>query len=132
MQGKLATLIDRIEHGRHVFRAYFKNAFLKQYEKFSTFLRNELVSNNLADFRLKKGLDDAAPPPLMIVSRRSKGPRHKRGRQPGSPRPRTGSSNPSLSSGESVANSICAKAALSMQCTCEREHRRTLGERDPN
>jgi len=30
---------------------------LKQYEKFSTFLRNELVSNNLADFRLKKGLD---------------------------------------------------------------------------
>src|SRR5438094_1163016 len=45
------------EHGHHVFRAYFKNAFLKQYEKFSTFLRNELVSNNLADFRLKKGLD---------------------------------------------------------------------------
>jgi len=57
MQGKLATIIDRIEHGHHVFRAYFKHAFLKQYEKFSTFLRNELVSNNLADFRLKKGLE---------------------------------------------------------------------------
>jgi hypothetical protein len=57
MKGKLATVIDRIEHGHHVFRAYLKNAFLKQYEKFSTFLRNELVSNNLADFRLKKGLD---------------------------------------------------------------------------
>src|SRR5437016_773005 len=57
MRGKLATVIDRIEHGHHVFRAYFKNALLKQYEKFSTFLRNELVSNNLADFRLKKGLD---------------------------------------------------------------------------
>jgi hypothetical protein len=57
MHGKLATVIDRVEHGHHVFRAYFKNAFLKQYEKFSTFLRNELVSNNLADFRLKKGLD---------------------------------------------------------------------------
>jgi hypothetical protein len=57
MRGKLATVIDRIEHGHHVFRAYFKHAFLKQYEKFSTFLRNELVSNNLADFRLKKGLD---------------------------------------------------------------------------
>jgi hypothetical protein len=57
MRGKLATIIDRIEHGHHVFRAYFKNAFLKQHEKFSTFLRNELVSNNLADFRLKKGLD---------------------------------------------------------------------------
>jgi hypothetical protein len=53
-----AGSIDRIEHGHHhAFRAYFKNAFLKQYEKFSTFLRNELVSNNLVDFRLKKGLD---------------------------------------------------------------------------
>jgi len=28
MHGKLATIIDRIEHGHHVFRAYFKNAFL--------------------------------------------------------------------------------------------------------
>jgi hypothetical protein len=27
MQGKLATIIDRIEHGHHVFRAYFKHAF---------------------------------------------------------------------------------------------------------
>jgi hypothetical protein len=34
-------------------RVYFKNAFLKQYEKFSTFLRNELCSNNLADFGLR-------------------------------------------------------------------------------
>src|SRR5439155_17441035 len=49
--------IDQIEHGRHVFRAYFKHAFLKQYEKFSTFLRNELCSNNLTDFGLRKGLD---------------------------------------------------------------------------
>ena len=57
MHGKLATIIDRIEHGHHVFRAYLKNALLKQYEKFSTFLRNERVSNNLADFRLKKGLE---------------------------------------------------------------------------
>src|SRR5262252_394040 len=38
MQGKLATLIDRVEYGHHVFRAYVKHAFLKQYEKFSTFL----------------------------------------------------------------------------------------------
>src|SRR5207245_6081426 len=26
IRGKLATVIDRIEHGHHVFRAYFKNA----------------------------------------------------------------------------------------------------------
>jgi len=57
MRGKLATVIDQIEHGHHAFRAYFKSAFLKQYEKFSTFLRNELVSNNLNDFGLRKGLD---------------------------------------------------------------------------
>jgi hypothetical protein len=52
-----STVIDQIEHGHHVFRAYWKNAFLKQYEKFSTFLRNELCSNNLCDFGLKKGLE---------------------------------------------------------------------------
>ena len=47
LRGKLGTVIDQIEHGHHVFRAYWKNAFLKQYEKFCTFLRNELCSNNL-------------------------------------------------------------------------------------
>jgi len=57
LHGKLQTTVDRIEQGHHVFRAYFKNAFLKQYEKFSAFLRNELCSNNLADLRLKKGLE---------------------------------------------------------------------------
>jgi hypothetical protein len=57
LRGKLATVIDQIEHGHHVLRAYWKHAFLKQYEKFSRFLRNELCSNNLRDFGLKKGLD---------------------------------------------------------------------------
>ena len=57
LRGKLATVIDQIEHGHHVFRAYWKNAFLKQYEKFSRYLRNELCSNNLRDFGLRKGLD---------------------------------------------------------------------------
>ena len=57
LKGKLATVIDQIEHGHPVFRAFWKHAFLKQYEKFSCFLRNELCSNNLRDFGLKKGLD---------------------------------------------------------------------------
>jgi hypothetical protein len=57
LRGKLSTVVDQIEHGHHVFRAYWKNAFLKQYEKFSRFLRNELCSNNLRDFGLKKGID---------------------------------------------------------------------------
>ena len=72
-RGKLATVIDQIEHGHHVFRAYWKNGFLKQYEKFSCFLRNELCSNNLRDFGLKKGLDHldavrARPSPIALPS----------------------------------------------------------------
>jgi hypothetical protein len=56
-QGKLNIVLDQIEHGHHVLRAYFKNSFVKQYEKFRTFLRIETCSNNLADFYLKKALD---------------------------------------------------------------------------
>jgi len=72
LRGKLATVIDQVEHGHHVFRAYWKNAFLKQYEKFSRFLRNELCSNNLRDFGLKKGLDhlDAVRKRFQIVTDR--------------------------------------------------------------
>jgi hypothetical protein len=57
-RGKLSTLIHQVEHGHHVFRAYFKNAILRQYEKFSVFLRNEVCSNNLYDFGINKGLDN--------------------------------------------------------------------------
>jgi hypothetical protein len=60
MKGKLNTVLKQVEHGHHIFRAYYRNAFVKQYEKFSTFLRNEACSNNLADFGLKKGLDHLA------------------------------------------------------------------------
>ena len=60
MKGKLNTVLEQVEHGHHIFRAYYRNAFVKQYEKFSTFLRNEVCSNNLADFGLKKGLDHLA------------------------------------------------------------------------
>jgi len=56
-QGKLNTTLAHIEQGHHVLRAYFKNAFVKQYEKFRTFLRIETCGNNLADFHLKKALD---------------------------------------------------------------------------
>jgi hypothetical protein len=57
LHGKLACVIEQIEHGHHVLRVNFKNALLRQYEKFSRFLRNELLSNNLTDFGLRKGLD---------------------------------------------------------------------------
>jgi hypothetical protein len=72
LRGKLATVLDQIEHGHHVFRAYWKNAFLKQYEKFARYLRNELCSNNLRDFGLKKGLDhlDAVRSRFQIITDR--------------------------------------------------------------
>jgi len=60
LKGKLNTTLEQIEHGHHIFRAYWKHAFVKQYEKFSTFLCNEICSNNLADFGLKKGLPHLA------------------------------------------------------------------------
>jgi hypothetical protein len=65
-------VIDQIEHGHHVFRAYWKNASLKQYEKFSRYLRNELCSNNLRDFGLKKGLDhlDAVRKRFQVITDR--------------------------------------------------------------
>jgi len=72
LKGKLQTTVEQIEHGHHVLRIYCKNAFLRQYEKFSTFLRNELCSNNLADFGLKKGLDhlDAVREKFLAITDR--------------------------------------------------------------
>jgi len=56
-QGKLHTVLERRDHGVHVLRAWFKNNFLKQYEKWRTFLRLEVVSNNVRELGVsKKGL----------------------------------------------------------------------------
>jgi len=55
--GKLKTTLDSMDQGAHVLRAYLKNAFVKQYEKYRTFLRHEVCANNLADFRIKKNID---------------------------------------------------------------------------
>jgi hypothetical protein len=53
----------------------FKNALLRQYEKFSCFLRNELLSNNLYDFGLRKGLDhlDAVRQKFQVITDRFAG-----------------------------------------------------------
>jgi hypothetical protein len=56
--GKLTSVLERTEHGHHVLRAYAKNAVMRMYQKFSTFLRLEALSNNLKDFGLNKGLDN--------------------------------------------------------------------------
>jgi hypothetical protein len=61
ISGKWQNVLERIEHGQHVFRTYYKNSFLKQYEKAATFLRQEIVCNNLKDFGLKKTLKHWEP-----------------------------------------------------------------------
>jgi hypothetical protein len=58
LPGKLSSVLEKTKHGHHVLRAYAKNAVMRMYEKFSTFLRLEALSNNLKDFGLKKGLDN--------------------------------------------------------------------------
>jgi DNA-binding HxlR family transcriptional regulator len=58
LRGKLQSVLEKMDHGHHVFRACGRNALLRMYEKFSTFLRLEALSNNLKDFGLKKSLDN--------------------------------------------------------------------------
>jgi len=72
LRGKLQSVLEKIEHGHHVFRACGKNAVLRMYEKFTTFLRLEALSNNLKDFGLKKSLDnlDAVRQKLTAVTDR--------------------------------------------------------------
>ena len=55
-RGKLQIVLERVEQGHHIMRAHFKNSFVKQYEKFRTFLRLEVCSNHLPDFRVGKSL----------------------------------------------------------------------------
>ena len=58
LRGKLTIVLEKIDHGHHVLRACGKNAVLRMYEKFSTFLRLEVLSNNLKDFGLNKSLEN--------------------------------------------------------------------------
>jgi hypothetical protein len=40
-------MLEKVEHGHHVFRACGQSAVLRMYEKFAMFLRLEALSNNL-------------------------------------------------------------------------------------
>jgi len=55
--GKHQVVLEQIDHAHHILRAYSKNSFVKQYEKFIAFLRIETCSNNLKDFHQKKSLE---------------------------------------------------------------------------
>ena len=56
LRGKLQTVLERIDHGHHVLRACAKNAVIRMYEKFSTFLRLETLSNHGIRSRETRGL----------------------------------------------------------------------------
>ena len=58
LRGKLQSTLEKLDHGHHVLRAYCNSAFVRMYEKLSTFLRIEACSNRLRDFGLNKGLDN--------------------------------------------------------------------------
>ena len=70
--GKLQTVLEKIEQGHHVPRAYSKKAALRMYQKWTTFLRVEVLSNRLKDFGLNKGLEnlDAVRQKLAAVTDR--------------------------------------------------------------
>jgi hypothetical protein len=65
-KGKLQVVLERIDQAHHTLRAYFKNSFVKQYEKFRTFLRMEVCTNNTPDIRVRKSLVN-----LPLVRQRS-------------------------------------------------------------
>ena len=56
----ISKALNHIEEGYCVFKAFFKRCCIKQYRKFSNFLRFEFTCNNLPDIRLKKSLDQLA------------------------------------------------------------------------
>jgi hypothetical protein len=58
LRGKLYSLLEKVDHGHHVLRAYAKSAVARMYEKFSTFLRLEVCVNRVKDFGLNKGLEN--------------------------------------------------------------------------
>ncbi|MBM3275283.1 MAG: hypothetical protein FJZ00_09025, partial [Candidatus Sericytochromatia bacterium] len=57
LRGKLHTMLEKLDHGHHVWRVYCKSLVARMYEKFGTFLRVEVCVNRLKDLGLNKGLD---------------------------------------------------------------------------
>ncbi len=53
-KGKLQVMLERLDQAHHTLRAYFKNSFVKQHEKYRTFFRMEVCTNNTPDIRVRK------------------------------------------------------------------------------
>ncbi len=72
ISGKRQTVLQKIEQGQHVLRAYSNSAVPRMYQKWTTLSRVEVLSNRLKDFGLNKGLEnlDAVRQKLAAVSGR--------------------------------------------------------------
>jgi len=53
----ISKKLNHVEEGYYVFKAFSKRCSIKQYRKFSNFLRYEVTCNHLPDMKLKKALD---------------------------------------------------------------------------
>ena len=58
LNGKLHSVLEKLDHGHHVLRIYCKKLVGRMYEKFSTFLRVEVCVNRMKDLGLNKGLEN--------------------------------------------------------------------------
>ena len=58
LNGKLHSVLEKLDHGHHVMRIYCKKLVGRMYEKFSTFLRVEVCVNRMKDLGLNKGLEN--------------------------------------------------------------------------
>jgi len=58
LRGKGHSVLEKLDHGRHVMRIYCKNLVGRMYEKFGTFLRVEVCVNRKKDLGINKGLEN--------------------------------------------------------------------------
>jgi hypothetical protein len=58
LSGKWQLVLERLQGAQHVFRAYWRHSFLKQYEKWCRFVRFELTTNRTRDLGVAKSLNN--------------------------------------------------------------------------
>jgi hypothetical protein len=57
-RGKLQTVIEDLDLPNPVIRSHYGNGFVKQYVRDHILLRTEPASNNVADYRVKKAVEN--------------------------------------------------------------------------
>lgn len=68
IKGKVYSMLEKLDHGHHVMRAYCRKLVGRMYEKFSSFLRVEVCVNRMKDIGLNKGLENLRPLRQKVVA----------------------------------------------------------------